>query len=121
MLFRDYRAGEARPVHPVSGQPADYAAVNVATGEVLPRWRKDKKLRHLIDQLVKAPQFTWMGANEAAVLLGCSSQTIRNWIRSGRLKASRPNHRYMVRGSDFVAFAESTRGVTPRIDVEAAL
>lgn len=41
-----------------------------------------------------------LSTDEVAGLLGCCSKTIRNYIRDGKLAASRPGRDYLIRWGD---------------------
>ena len=51
----------------------------------------------------------WLGTSEAARALGVSTATVRSWIRSGRLPATRIGRKWMIARAD-VDGAPAVRG-----------
>jgi excisionase family DNA binding protein len=55
----------------------------------------------------------WLLISEVALVARTSVETVRYWIKCGRLRSSRPGRRRLVRRSDLETFLErNARGVT---------
>lgn len=109
-----------RPPHPVTGEPAagHYCVVQKdGTIHWRPYWRKPKRE---VDQLTASPDTVWYSTSEVGRMIGRSGAAVSGYIRSGALPASRPpsasgRGRWMVRGSDLLAFVQAR----PRVAAEA--
>lgn len=117
--FCNYEEGDDRPINPLTGKPADYYWLH--NGERQPRWRREKKLSRTVDELLKRPEMVWLSVSDTAELLGFCGQTVRDWIKTGRLPASRPHHHFRINGADLIAFTKRQRGVAPPVNLVAAL
>lgn len=125
--LRNYYPHEVRPLHPVTGRPADYLSENTDTGELSPRWHR-RKLSAA--EFLKAPALVWLSVTEAASLLGRTGSAVRGYIARGELPAAKPPRhkpgnrggpKWMIRGSDLIDFTKGKRGMVPRIDLKAVL
>jgi len=50
-----------------------------------------------------------VNVREAAARIGCNPETIRRWIRDGRLKAQRENGRLLMDANDIESIARGSR------------
>ncbi len=56
---------------------------------------------------LRATGADYLTIEEAALVAKAHHQTVREWVRSGALKSSRPNRHYLIRRSDLDAFISS--------------
>jgi len=86
--------GEDR--HPVTGEPPDYY-YTLPGGDRLPRWRNPMRKG-------EDPRRWYFTTQEVAQRLGVTSQTVRNWIATGKLAAVQPERRMFVQGTELERF-----------------
>lgn len=106
-----YEPWEKRPLHPVTGVPADYMWEYTKTGICKPRWNKT----HMREG---DPDGNFFPTRKVALLLGVSVRAVQNLIKHGFLKSttlnsSRGRKRHFVRGSDIVQFVKSQSKIAP--------
>jgi excisionase family DNA binding protein len=58
---------------------------------------------------LRASGADYLTIEEAAAVAKAHHQTVREWVKSGALKASRPNRHYLIRRSDLDAFIATPR------------
>src|SRR5438309_4138342 len=60
----------------------------------------------------------YLTIEEAAHVAKAHHQTVRDWIRSGALKSSRPNRHYLIKRSDLDAFIASPPRTAGNVTVD---
>lgn len=63
----------------------------------------------------------YLTIDEAAQVAKAHHQTVREWVRSGALKASRPNRHYLIKRSDLDAFIASPPRPGDATDADATV
>jgi excisionase family DNA binding protein len=81
---------EHQHLHPITGLPPDYH-YRLPDGTYEPRWKNKKKR---IDPLAM-----WLSPKEAAVVIGVTKETVREWIKKGKLKSVSVSTRRKIHAS----------------------